>query len=281
MRRTKIICLLTILFAILFRISLLAGQDKPSDPSLLNLDRIFGSREFASERFGPARWMKDGASYTVLEDSAAVKGGRDIVLYSAETGRRDILVSASSLVPANASSPLSIDNYEWSADGKKLLVFTNSRRVWRQNTRGDYWVLDLAGGTLIKLGKGFEPSTLMFAKFSPDGWRAAYVSKNDIYAEDVSTGRIIRLTWDGSATLINGTADWVYEEEFSIRDGFRWSPDGQSIAFSHQQHRFPLSAHHSHQIPQAGRNQFRLSHRRCELVRRSGEAVEDSGRCQE
>lgn len=231
MRRTKIICLLTILFAILFRISLLAGQDKPSDPSLLNLDRIFGSREFASERFGPARWMKDGASYTVLEDSAAVKGGRDIVLYSAETGRRDILVSASSLVPANASSPLSIDNFEWSADGKKLLVFTNSRRVWRQNTRGDYWVLDLAGGTLIKLGKGFEPSTLMFAKFSPDGRRAAYVSKNDIYAEDVSTGRIIRLTWDGSATLINGTADWVYEEEFSIRDGFRWSPDGQSIAF--------------------------------------------------
>jgi dipeptidyl-peptidase-4 len=231
MKRREIISLLAFLFMALSPIFALAGQEKPSDPSLLNLDRIFGSREFSSERFGPARWMKDGASYTVLEDSAAVKGGRDIVLYSAETGRRQIVVSASGLVPANETNPLSVENYEWSGDGKKLLIFTNAKRVWRQNTRGDYWVLDLTAGTLKKLGKGFEPSTLMFAKFSPDGVRVAYLCKNDIYAESIESGRITRLTWDGSATLINGTADWVYEEEFSIRDGFRWSPDGQFIAF--------------------------------------------------
>ena len=71
----------------------------------------------------------------------------------------------------------------------------------------------------------------MFAKFSPDGLRAAYVDKNDIYAEDIASGRIVRLTWDGSDTLINGTFDWVYEEEFGLRDGFRWSPDGRYIAF--------------------------------------------------
>ena len=209
-----------------------SAQDKPVDP-ILTVDRIYASREFASQRFGPARWLKDGASYTTLEDSKDVQGGRDIVVYSAETGKREVLVSASKLIPPPPAgpNPLAIENYEWSADGKKLMIFTNSKRVWRQNTRGDYWVLDLASGALKKLGGRFEPSTLMFAKFSPDGLRAAYVVKNDIYAEDIASGRILRLTFDGSETLINGTFDWVYEEEFSLRDGFRWSPDGRFIAF--------------------------------------------------
>ncbi len=209
-----------------------SAQDKPVDP-ILTVDRIYNSREFASQRFGPARWLKDGASYTTLEDSKDVQGGRDIVVYSAETGKREVLVSASKLIPPPPAgpNPLAIENYEWSADGKKLMIFTNSKRVWRQNTRGDYWILDLASGALKKLGGRFEPSTLMFAKFSPDGLRAAYVVKNDIYAEDIASGRILRLTFDGSETLINGTFDWVYEEEFSLRDGFRWSPDGRFIAF--------------------------------------------------
>jgi dipeptidyl-peptidase-4 len=209
-----------------------SAQDKPVDP-ILTVDRIYNSREFASQRFGPARWLKDGASYTTLEDSKDVQGGRDIVVYSAETGKREVLVSASKLIPPPLAgpNPLAIENYEWSAEGKKLMIFTNSKRVWRQNTRGDYWVLDLASGALKKLGGRFEPSTLMFAKFSPDGLRAAYVVKNDIYAEDIASGRILRLTFDGSETLINGTFDWVYEEEFSLRDGFRWSPDGRFIAF--------------------------------------------------
>jgi dipeptidyl-peptidase-4 len=208
------------------------GQNQPPDP-ILNLDRIYNSREFAAQRFGPARWLKDGASYTTLEESKGEAGGRDIVVYAAETGRRDILVSAAKLVPPPPAEakPLAIENYEWSADGKKLLVFTNSRRVWRQNTRGDYWVLDLASGKLSKLGAAFDLSSLMFAKFSPDGSRAAYVVKNDIYAEDIASGRILRLTFDGAETLINGTFDWVYEEEFGLRDGFRWSPDGRSVAF--------------------------------------------------
>jgi dipeptidyl-peptidase-4 len=209
-----------------------SAQDKPVDP-ILTVDRIYNSREFASQRFGPARWLKDGASYTTLEDSKDVQGGRDIVVYSAETGKREVLVSASKLIPPPPAgpNPLAIENYEWSAEGKKLMIFTNSKRVWRQNTRGDYWVLDLSSGALKKLGGRFEPSTLMFAKFSPDGLRAAYVVKNNIYAEDIASGRILRLTFDGSETLINGTFDWVYEEEFSLRDGFRWSPDGRFIAF--------------------------------------------------
>jgi dipeptidyl-peptidase-4 len=208
----------------------LYNQEKP-DPSLLTLERIFDSREFAPARFGPARWMKDGKSYTTVEDSAAVKGGKDIVLYSAETGKREVLIPASRLVPPGEIAPLQIDNYEWSVDGKLLLIFTNTQRVWRQNTRGDYWVLNLVGGDLKKLGAGLDPQSLMFAKFSPQGDRVGYVSKNNIYVESLSSGQILPLTKDGSETLINGTFDWVYEEEFGLRDGFRWSPDGSAIAF--------------------------------------------------
>jgi len=202
-----------------------------ADPSLLTLERIFDSREFAPARFGPARWMKDGKSYTTVEDSTAVKGGREIVLYSAETGKREVLIPASRLIPAGSSEPLPIDNYEWSGDGRLLLIFTNSQRVWRQNTRGDYWVLSLIDWSLKRLGAGREPQSLMFAKFSPRGDRVAYVSKNNIYVEPLSGGPIIPLTKEGSETLINGTFDWVYEEELNLRDGFRWSPDGASIAF--------------------------------------------------
>jgi dipeptidyl-peptidase-4 len=175
--------------------------------------------------------MKDGESYTTLEDSAAAKGGRDIVLYSAETGKREVLIGAARLIPLGGEAALQIDNYEWSADGKLLLIFTNTRRVWRQNTRGDYWVLSLVDWSLKKLGSGLEPQSMMFAKFSPQGDRVAYVSENNIYVESLSGGEILSLTKDGSETLINGTFDWVYEEEFNLRDGFRWSPDGLTIAF--------------------------------------------------
>ncbi len=228
-RTTKTLLILTVAFLILFGNSLTAQQNVSG--SRLSLQRIFDSKEFTAERFGPARWMKDGISYTTLENSEAVKGGQDIVLYQAATGKREILVSASKLVAAGESAPLSIENYEWSNDGKLLLIFTNSKRVWRQNTRGDFWVLNLVSGSLKKLGAEFEPSTLQFAKFAPAGRRAAYVQKNDIYAEDLDSGRVVRLTWDGSETRSNGTFDWVYEEEFSLRDGFRWSPDGRLIAF--------------------------------------------------
>jgi dipeptidyl-peptidase-4 len=207
-----------------------AAPAKPFDP-ILTVERIFAGREFAAERFGPARWMSDGATYTTLEPSADVKGGRDLVLCDAASGKRSVLVAAAKLVPPGAEGPLAIEDYAWSPDGKVLIVFTNSKRVWRQNTRGDFWTYELLSGRLRRLGRDFEASSLMFAKLSPDGRKAAYVVKNNIFAEDLATGRVVQLTFDGGPDVINGTADWVNEEEFGIRDGFRWSPDSASIAF--------------------------------------------------
>ena len=195
------------------------------------LHRMFASTDFEVRNFGPARWLDGGAFYTTVERSADSKDAQEIVRYETATGKREVFVSAAKLIPAGAKTPLAIEDYSWSKDKSRLLIYANSAPVWRQNTRGDYWVLELKSGTLRKLGGGAPPSSLMFAKFSPDGTKVAYVRANNIYVEDIVSSKILPLTTDGSGTLINGTSDWVYEEELDVRDGFRWSPDGHYIAF--------------------------------------------------
>jgi dipeptidyl-peptidase-4 len=207
-----------------------SGQQ--ADSTLLTVQRIYGSPEFKSQTFGPARWLGDGSSYTTLEDDG--DGGQDLVRYETERGGRQVLVAARQFIPQGDSLPLRIEEYAWSADTSMLLIFTNTKPVWRLNTRGDYWVLERPSGRLRQLGgQAAKPSTLMFAKFSPDGRRVGYVRENNLYVEDLSTGAITALTTDGSRTLINGTFDWVYEEELMnyYADGWRWSPDGRSVAY--------------------------------------------------
>src|SRR5712691_761029 len=187
------------------------AQQPVADSTLLTVDRIYASSEFRGQSFGPLRWLDDGAAYTTLERSEGTPRGQDIVRYDTETGAREILIPAARLIPTGDSVPLSIEDYSWSADDNRLLVFTNSRQVWRQNTRGDFWVLDRSSGRLKKLGGDAPASTLMFAKFSPDGGRVGYVRYGDynLYVEDLASGRITQLTRDGSRTAINGTFDWV------------------------------------------------------------------------
>jgi dipeptidyl-peptidase-4 len=198
-----------------------------------NLKLIFDSTYFDTQRFGPARWIEDGTAYTTVERSTETKRGRDIVRYDTKNGARTILVPASSLIPPGDSIPLAIADYTWSADAKRLLIFTNTEKVWRQNTRGDYWVLDRTASTLQQVGSQAPKSSLMYAKFSPQGDRVAYVTRGDIYVERLADQSVTRLTTGADSLHVNGMSDWVYEEEFSLRDGFRWSPDGEKIAFWH------------------------------------------------
>jgi len=207
-----------------------AVAQPPATSSRLTVERIFGSGEFAARSAGQLRWLDD-STYVALQANPQQNGAAELARFNARTGARDVVVPSTSLTPNGASAPLEVEDYFWSPDHKRLLIFTASERVWRENTRGDYWVLDLASHQLRKLGGDAPRSTLMFAKFSPDGGRVAYVRQNDLYVEDVTGGAITRLTRDGSRTIINGTFDWVYEEELSLRDGFRWSPDGKSIAY--------------------------------------------------
>lgn len=217
-------------------LALCAVQPAPAQQrDSLSLDRIFGSAEFFGSGIGQVRWLEDG-TYTTLERSQQRPGGVDIVRHFPEDGRSEVLVPASLLVPTGADRPLAIQGYSWSSDRSKLLIFTNTERVWRFNTRGDYWALDLGRRTLRPVGADRPPSSLMYAKFSPDGTRVGYVSENDLYVEDLVTGATTRLTTDGSRTILNGRFDWVYEEEFFMgsrmgADGWRWSPDGSHVAF--------------------------------------------------
>src|SRR5215831_15562631 len=217
------------LLALLIAAPLFAQQPaRQPDPSLLSLDTIFTYRP---QMLGWHQWQSDGGGYLMLEPAAAGKGALDIVRYDAATGAKTILVSAQSLTPPGASSPLTIEEFTLSDDNQRMLIFTNSERVWRSNTRGDYWFFDLKSAKLRKLGGDAKPSTLMFAKFSPDAARVGYVRENNIYVENLDDGRIMRLTSDGAEHTINGTFDWVYEEELFCRDGWRWSPDGKLIAY--------------------------------------------------
>ncbi|WP_289118317.1 S9 family peptidase [uncultured Idiomarina sp.] len=196
----------------------------------LTPEKIFASDTFNVERPAPTRWLEDGSGYTTLEESESAKG-RDIVRYHPETNERTVLVSAEQLIPNGEDKALHIADYVWSDDGNKVLIFTNTKRSWRTHTLGDYWVLNRSNNELKKLGGNAPESTLQFAKFNPQGTKVAYVMQNNIYVQDLNNFRISKLTNDGSDTIVNGTFDWVNEEEFFLRDGFRWSPDGQHIAY--------------------------------------------------
>lgn len=170
------------------------------------------------------QWLSDGSGYRDVEEG-------EIVQVSLPTEQQKVIVSKAMLTPSGASASLPVRSYTMTGAGDKVLIYTNTKRVWRYDTRGDYWVLDLNTKALKQLGTKLPASSLMFAKFSPDGSKVAYVSKHNVYSEDLQSGQITQLTKDGTDRIINGTFDWAYEEEFDCRDGFRWSPDSKSVAY--------------------------------------------------
>jgi dipeptidyl-peptidase-4 len=171
------------------------------------------------------KWTRAGNSY--YQTNAG-----NIVRIDLPSRQETVIVDHELLKPAGQVKPLEVRNFAFSEDGRKVLIYTNTKRVWRYNTRGDYWVLDLGSHALSQVGKDRTASSLLYAKFSPDATKVAYSSEHNVYVEDLATGVGKCLTsTNGTRKLINGTFDWVYEEELECRDGFRWSPDGQHIAY--------------------------------------------------
>ncbi|WP_268225353.1 S9 family peptidase [Sinomicrobium oceani] len=195
----------------------------------LTLDRIYNSSEFRAERQRPVFWVEGGTAFVTIERDE--KGADQLIKYISKNNKSSIYLSASAITPEGADKGLNIEDFTLSPDESKVLIFTNSSRVWRSNTKGDYWVYDFDSGNLSRIGKDFPSSSLMFAKFSRDNAFVAYVQGFNIYKEDFTTGEVTQLTKDGDGDIINGTFDWVYEEEFGMRDGFSWSPDASKIAF--------------------------------------------------
>lgn len=202
-----------------------------TDKSQLTLADIFTDKTYDDQKLETLQWSQLGDYYFTLEKPSQGKEGKDLVKHDAATGKRSILISAKQFIPKSETKPLIVSDFSFSKDEQKLLLFTNTKKVWRKNTRGDYWLIDLKFKTLQKLGGEAPASTLMFAKFSPDGSRVAYLQQNNLFVQKLADLSITQLTQDGNEELINGTSDWVTEEELGLRDAFRWSPDGSHLLF--------------------------------------------------
>ena len=191
---------------------LLFGSADAADDSLLTLDRIFESDEFASEEAPAPRWLRDGAGWVELEEN-------NILLRDPESGEAKLLVPSERLVTPGSKTQLKVERFSWSSDRRRFLLAAEG---------GDEtWALDTSTWTLRQLGPDLGP--LSDEQLSPDGRLAAYVAERDLYVEDFLSGKIKRLTKGGSETIVNATSEGVYTGLNTA--GFRWSPDSQRIAY--------------------------------------------------
>jgi len=195
-----------------------------------SLRSLFASPTFSGQSFRGGRWAEAGPIVRYI-DTEPGTGATHLVELNIETDERTRLLDGARLRKPDGDGLLRIENYEWSSDRSKVLLYTDSEQVWRLNTKGFYYVYDAEANTVTPLSDraaGFQ----MFAKFDPAGERVAFVRDRNLFVVDLASGRETQLTNDGAdGGVINGTFDWVYEEEFGLRDGFQWSPDGRHLAF--------------------------------------------------
>lgn len=197
-------------------------------PRLEEWIKRLATPEFAPARGEAGRWIEGGAAYLVWEPNAA--GDREIVRVESSSGKREVWLSAAQMTPPELGRPLAAVDFTISDSGSKILFAANPRPTMIRKTAFDYWVLDRTDGSWRRLAKD-APDGVLYARLSPDATRAAYVRGNNLFVEDIAGGTVRALTADGSPSIINGTSDWVYEEEFYLRNGFSWSPDSRKIAY--------------------------------------------------
>ncbi|MDX1617717.1 MAG: DPP IV N-terminal domain-containing protein, partial [Balneolaceae bacterium] len=212
---------LTFIFICCLAVPVAAQQTKS-----IQLEHIT-DETFDSESVRDVNWMSDGRYYTALDSTE-----KDLELrkYDIVTGSHEVLLRSSELKAEGRSRPINIREYQFSDDESKLLIKTDVEEIWRRSTRANYFVYDLDTGALRKLTR--SDSKQQYATLSPAGGKAAFVIDNNLYWVNLESGEQTQITTDGEAgKIINGAADWVYEEEFAFAKAWFWSPDGTKIAF--------------------------------------------------
>lgn len=193
----------------------------------ITIEDIWQKNTFATESVYGVNWTGDGGHYTALVPG---ENGSLVIQYNAATGEPvDTVESMQNLVPEGGSKPIEIDEAQPSADQKKILFTTEKEPIYRRSYRANYYVYDVSTKKLRKLSGGGKQS---YATFSPDGNQVAFVRDNNLFVVNLRDGKERALTTDGKFnSLIHGSADWVYEEEFSFAQAFAWSPDSKKIAY--------------------------------------------------
>ncbi len=218
------ICLLTLCFFVL-PLSLHAQAEKQK----LSLQDIFASQKFLSAFFQRGQWAETGPVITFTRADST--GVTHLLSLDLERDEEQTLLNGNDLHAPDVDRLITIEGYQFNHDRSKALLYTDSAPVWRKNTKGYYYIYDLAGADLTPLSardNGYQ----MFAKFSPDGKYVGFVRNRNLYLVELATMQETELTSNGAdGAIINGTTDWVYEEELGLRDGWSWSPDGKHLAF--------------------------------------------------
>ncbi len=193
----------------------------------ISLDDIWTKGTFRGEYLSGMRSMQDGQYYTDIEQD---KDSQMIVKYAYKTGKKvSTIVKSDDLILPSVDKPVTIEDYSFSADETKLLISTETERIYRHSTREKNYIYDLKSKKLTPLSEGEKQR---YATFSPTGSKVAFVRNNNIFIKYPDNGKEIQVTNDGEYNkIINGATDWVYEEEFGFDKAFFWSPDGNTIAY--------------------------------------------------
>lgn len=195
--------------------------------SELTNELIWASNTFSSERFDQGPSMNDGLHYTLQKTNKAL--GDYIVKYAYATGDSVGIIASSKSIFNDASK--GFDGYSFSADESKLMIETNNQSLYRYSYFSTYFIHDLKSGKTQMLLNDAKKQARS-ATFSPSGNRVAYVLDNNLYIFDIDQKTTTQITQDGQWNhIINGAADWVYEEEFAMTQAFFWSPSGLQLAF--------------------------------------------------
>lgn len=194
----------------------------------LNLEDIYAKNIFRVNSMRGLTWMENGSFYTSFKRNE--DGTQDILKYSTTTGEIvSTIAKGSELISEKNNDPIKISSYSFNKGESKMLLSTDREAIYRRSSKSINYIYDFKNKQLQLLVEGGKQS---FATFSPDGTKVGFVRDNNLFYKDLQKDLLIQVTHDGKYNeIINGFADWVYEEELSLSKAFFWSPDGSKIAF--------------------------------------------------